>query len=208
MVNEAVRTSLSYLVVWVPLVGGVVVATTWRGQRSLMKDFGLEIVWVDVAWGVAAALVLRSLVPVLEFVAFGTVLAHESTLLTGLSLVDAIALLIAAVLIAPLVEELYFRGLLLRAVLRSRSLARAFKVPPSSAFMAFVAGCVSASFFAAMHLIGETSLSRAFVTGGSALLVGVVVSIFALKTQRLGPGLVTHALFNLLIVLPAMAWWS
>jgi membrane protease YdiL (CAAX protease family) len=74
--------------------------------------------------------------------------------------------------------------------------------------MAFVAGCVSASFFAAMHLIGETSLSRAFVTGGSALLVGAVVSIFALKTQRLGPGLVTHAVFNLLIVLPAMAWWS
>jgi membrane protease YdiL (CAAX protease family) len=207
-VPVAFPTSLSYLVVWIPLLGAVLIASYARGQKSLVRDFGLSFRWADLAWGIGAAILLRSCIPLLEFVAFGTWLRHDSTLTTGLVGPALIAVLVATVVVSPVIEELFFRGLLLRAVSQSPSLARVFRVPVPSAFMTFVAVVVSSVLFAGVHLIGETSLSLAFVAGSSAVLLAIVTALFTVKTHRLGAGIVTHVFFNLLIALPAMGWWA
>ncbi|MGH9062243.1 MAG: lysostaphin resistance A-like protein, partial [Acidimicrobiales bacterium] len=75
---------------------------------------------------------------------------------------------------APLVEELFFRGLLLRALLgRTR---------------APVAMVLSALLFAMAHF-------EAVQFAGLALF-GCVLGYLACRTGRLGPGMAAHAAFN------------
>jgi membrane protease YdiL (CAAX protease family) len=80
---------------------------------------------------------------------------------------------------APLVEELFFRGLLLRSLTR---------------WLGPVAGIVgSALVFGLAHF--------ELLQLPALILFGLILGTFAYRTGRLGPGIVAHAAFNAVTVL-------
>jgi hypothetical protein len=101
-------------------------------------------------------------------------------------------LLVPAVLTivgAPVIEELFFRGVLLRALLE---LCKT-RAPALGVVVAIV---IDGALFGLAHL-GSGDL-WAQLPGLAA--VGVVLATLAVKTGRLGPSIATHAAFNALAV--------
>jgi membrane protease YdiL (CAAX protease family) len=91
---------------------------------------------------------------------------------------------------APVLEELFFRGVLLRALqVLCRTRVAALGVA--------IAVVVDGALFGMAHL-GSGDL-WAQLPGLAA--VGVVLATLAVKTGRLGPSIVTHASFNAVVVL-------
>jgi membrane protease YdiL (CAAX protease family) len=88
---------------------------------------------------------------------------------------DAALLIVATAIMAPLVEELFFRGLLLRSLHRR--------------FGPTAAAVVSAVLFALVH--------RQPLAFPGLMLFGLIAAGLALRTGRLGPSWALHAGFNL-----------
>lgn len=92
----------------------------------------------------------------------------------------------AAVVLAPVVEEIMFRGVLLKALLRR---GEAFAI------------VVSSVVFAAVHLGGlqqDRFWQAAAVTIPPILILGIGLAILTTKTGRLGPAIFLHSGWNLL----------
>jgi membrane protease YdiL (CAAX protease family) len=100
-----------------------------------------------------------------------------------------IAAVVIAAVVAPVTEELTFRGVLLKAMgNRSR---RAIMV-------------VTALVFAGFHILGLDSsrlLEAAAVVLPQLFIVGVALAWVTLRTNRLGPAIFMHSGFNLLAAL-------
>ena len=89
-------------------------------------------------------------------------------------------LILITVIGAPIVEELFFRGLLLRSLRKRR-------IPASAAIL--ICGVVFAGFhFQGAQFAGLT-------------VVGIGLACLAMWTDRLGPGIVAHAVFNAISVI-------
>lgn len=100
-------------------------------------------------------------------------------------------IILATVLGAPIVEELFFRGLTLRVAMRS---------------VGMVAGVIITSLlFGFMHL--QASLAASIYTVSMTAMVGVALALLRIRTGRLGTSIVAHVLFNaggvVLALLPA-----
>lgn len=97
-----------------------------------------------------------------------------------------IAMMAIATFLAPLSEELMFRGVLLRALAhRSRT--------------TILLG--TSVVFALFHVAGTTSSEAAILVFLQILLVGLVLAHLTLRHDRLGPAIFVHAGFNLLATL-------
>lgn len=99
-----------------------------------------------------------------------------------------------AVILAPLMEELFFRGLTLRVV--------------GERFGVVTGVIVSSMFFGLLH--GQGSWESLLYMGATTGVVGAVFAVLVLRTNRLGTSLVAHALFNgsAVIILALRALWS
>ena len=178
---------VTFLIVWVPLLGAVVFAGRRFGHGSLERDAGLRIRWIDVGVGLLVGLVLR-------FAVEG--IAPTGGSQAGLDGQSAppptLALLVAAVgagLVAPVVEELFFRGLLQRGVSGLVRGGRAARIA--------VAVLVSTPLFVLMHLVAVAPgawAAVAITTGLSGLVFGLLAAI----TRRLGASIAAHIVFNAL----------
>lgn len=192
---------LSYLAVWVPLLGAVLIAISFRGKRSLRLDFGARFTWLDVLFGLTLGFFLRSIATLIEIFVYGRPAAGSITL--GPTVYDMwwILLAIAApVLIAPVVEELFFRGLLQRAV--QKASGRSF--PASSHAPAVVAVAVSSLVFAAVHILQTNGSTQMVVVGTSTLILGIGLGTLVAVTGRLGGAIIAHMVFNGLGVLATL----
>lgn len=92
----------------------------------------------------------------------------------------------AAVVLAPLTEELMFRGVLLKAIARR---GRAFAIT------------TTAVAFAAVHVIGldlERPLASAAVVLPPVLILGAILAWVTFRSDRLGPAIFIHSGWNLL----------
>jgi membrane protease YdiL (CAAX protease family) len=166
------------------VVLAVVYVSRLKGQNSLAEDFGFRIRLRD-----AKALLIGAPLEVLLTLALFPILqldphAKNQQLLTDLrSHRDGgtiVLFVIGAVIFAPVVEELLFRGVLLRSLLR--------KVAPATAVL------VSAMVFALVHYLGDPN-TLPFLPALTAL--GVVLAIVALRTGDLSTSIFIHAGFNL-----------
>ena len=86
-------------------------------------------------------------------------------------------LIVVAVIGAPIVEELVYRGLLQGAL--GRTLRQ---------WRGWLAVVLAAALFALVHFLP--------VEYPGLFLIGLVVGVCALRTGRLGMGILTHAAFN------------
>ena len=101
-----------------------------------------------------------------------------------------IAMAAIATFLAPVSEELMFRGVLLRAV--SHRSRRTILL-------------VTSVVFALFHVAGTTSGGAAVLVFLQIFLVGLVLAHLTLRHDRLGPAIFVHAGFNLLTTLVLLA---
>jgi len=169
---------------WLGLAGVSVWACRARGSGSLARDFGLRVGGVlDVLGGLAVGVACQLvLVPVVYAPLVRAIpdLGHKldaparqvAGVAHGAGSVVQLTLLVAVG--APLVEELFFRGLLQRSLRR--------RLGPVWAVV------LSALAFGLAHM--ELIQLPALVA------FGLVLGIMAQRTGRLGPGIFAHMAFN------------
>lgn len=185
--SEDVPTVLASIIGQALGVIAVLALVSWRkGQRSLRLDFGLVVRVRDSGW-LAAGLVLQvAVAPAIKLLSdvYGHPV-HQSVVESfeaagGLELT---LFVVAAVTLAPLAEELLFRGALLRALMRRTS-------PPIAVF-------ASALVFALVHPAFDPRVGS-LVAVPALLLLGLTSGALALRTGDLSCSLLLHSGFNLL----------
>lgn len=170
---------------WVGLAGAPLWASRLSGSGSLVADFGLRFRTPDVLIGAVAGVASQYVLDYLVYLPFQSNhrLIHEvgqpARHIAGLAHGPGVVLLVAVVVVgAPVVEELFFRGLLLRAL--------------SARIGAPWAIGISAVLFGLAHY--EPLQLPVLV------LFGVVLGVLATRTGRLGPSICAHAAFNAVAV--------
>ena len=177
---------------WTGMVGAVVLASRRKGAGRLGDDFGFRARWSDLVLGALVALAVQLLVlPGLAFL-LRPLLGKPEVSGPVRDLLDKaqgpafLGLVVSVAVGAPIVEELFFRGLLLRSLQR--------RMPDG------LAVALSAVAFGLAH--GSTLPADAVVLVMVSLTgFGAVLAVLAIRTGRLGPGMVAHAVFNLFTVL-------
>lgn len=170
---------------WVGLAGAPLWISRVSGSGSLVADFGLRFRLPDPLVGAVAGVGSQY---VLDYLVYLPVQSNRQLIhqvgqparhIAGLAHGGGVVLLVAVVVVgAPVAEELFFRGLLLRA------LAGRIGAP--------WAVLVSAVAFGLAHF--EPLQLPVLV------LFGVILGILATRTGRLGPCICAHAAFNAVAV--------
>ncbi len=164
---------------WVCYGGGPLLTAARRGNGPV-QDLGLTARPRDFASGVAAGLVTQFLIlwalyfPILWFIDDDPSQPARELINSIDGNLDRFLLIVLVTVAAPVVEEVFFRGLLLRALMRR--------------FGPLVAVCVQAAVFAAVHA-QWLQFPGLFVFG---LVAGGLVAV----TGRLGPAVIAHMAFN------------
>lgn len=172
----------------VPLWAGYltmpIVASSRKGN-GLVADFGLRARALDVPLGMAIGVATQLIVVPVIYVPIFWIIGERDVSASARALTDradspvGVVLLILIVVVgAPIVEELFFRGLLLRSL--ENRWGRAWAV------------ALSSLIFGAVHL--EPLQFPALVA------VGVILALLAVRTGRLGPGIFAHIAFNAVAV--------
>ncbi len=175
---------------WTGLLAAVIYASKKRGSGSLRTDFGLyPIALQDLIIGIPVGLLGQLVVIPLLYYPFEHMvpnlsekLSQPAQSITGLG--HGFGLIVLAFFLtvgAPVVEELYFRGLLLG------SLKHRFSRLPDS-LSSFLAAVISAVLFGLAHGEPLQLLGLAFF--------GLILAALRLKFGRLGPGMFAHGAFN------------
>lgn len=172
--------------------GGVWLVCRRRGTGSLRRDVGFAVLlrdWWAVAVGLGIVIgfgAVYSLIDRLDLVKVDNQQVVEDLEKAGGA--ELAALAIVAVLLAPVFEELLFRGLLLRALQR--------RLDPRWAIG------ISGVAFGAIHLL-DPSLGTLIRVPALATF-GVVSSVQAVRTGSLSRSILLHVGFNLPAVLGAV----
>jgi membrane protease YdiL (CAAX protease family) len=184
--REVVATLVLLLVQNAAIVGTLALVASSKGLGSLRRDFGLGFERADLVWvlaGVGVALVAGVLVlPITELA--GLKDSSQEVVKTfehSAGVPEKLGVALGVVLVAPVAEELLFRGALLRSLLRRTS--------PTMAVNA------TAVVFALVHVLGD--LGTGYYVP-AFLLLGIVSGWRAESTGRIGQSVCLHAGFNLL----------
>lgn len=180
------------------LYAGLLAACRWASRRygsgSVRRDFGVVLRRRDLLHAVGYALVARLGIVAVSIVLYAI---HPSLARGNLEGADlrrdvaaAVALAIMAVFVAPLLEELFFRGLLLRAL--------------SATMSDRAAQATQALLFGALHAGAGYGIGNVGVVLTTAV-VGVVLGHVATREGRLGTAVLTHALHNAASLLMVLA---
>lgn len=156
--------------------------------RPVRSDGSTVAAWSGIQLGVkfAVAAVLTALIPWMQH--------HHGGNLTGTGDLGAggIAMLVASgVIVAPIVEEIAFRGVLLNAMMRRLSF--------------WWAAVLSSLLFGALHAPTASALPALPVVVTWTAAFGVVQCILVRHTKRLTPAIFVHAIANLLAIGLALA---
>ena len=181
---------------WTGLWAACWLASRRYGAGSIRRDYGVQIAAKDVSWGLLMSLAARfaGAIAVIPFV-----LADERFVGTNQgvygevrgSVIGFAVFAVIAVVGAPYIEELFFRGLLLRSL--------------SSAMGTGGAIVTQAVLFGLAHfspLLGLANVSVMTVITAAGIVFG-----FTAVKRRVGTSMAAHSFFNMLAVLVAAAMW-
>lgn len=184
-------TAVLQAFLWVGLLGAPLVATRHKGN-GLVRDLGLRFRPTDLPVGIAVGVACQFiLVPLLSY-PWAALLGRDVHELDqpardladkATDPVGVVLLVLIVVIGAPIIEELFFRGLLQRSVARRWGQG--------------IAVASSALVFGLTHF---ELLQFPALTG-----FGVVLGLLAVKTGRLGPSIVAHLSFNAVTVVTLLA---
>ncbi len=170
-----------------------------RRRNASFADLGLEVVPSDgiylffgIGLQIALIILFSPLAFILEPEGSGQALSDLIPDVSGT--VMRTVTVLAMAFLAPIIEELMYRGLLFRIIDRRRG--------------ATAAVYLSALVFTLAHLLGlgtEDPLTGAALLVPQLFVVGVVLARQVRRRGRLGPAIFTHAGFNLVAVLTLLA---
>jgi len=187
--------ALSMIAGWPGFVGWPIIASYWKGQRSLRKDFGLSIAPIDVAWGLlggVVALVISAFGSIVWMLLSGDTAPTNSDILpVRPSVLTALGIFFLVAVCTPVVEELFFRGLFLRSLGRKWGLT--------------VGVVVSSLVFGLFHWSGSSAAQGLFMVGVTASYGAVFALLVVRAGGRLGPSITAHMVVNSIGV--AGAFW-
>jgi uncharacterized protein len=176
------------------IIGWLAVVARRKGLGSLRADFGLTLrpaagSWFrDVKWFFAGVgLQIVALIPTQLLVEIHGSTAKQDVVSTADKArgLEVVLMVLAVALLAPLTEELLFRGALLRSALR--------KTTPDRAVF------ITAAAFGLVHAIGDPSVGT-LVALPAIMLLGVVSGYQAVRTGNLSRSVMLHIGFNALSV--------
>jgi hypothetical protein len=164
------------------------------GPASLASYFppiGWRMVVIAVLSAFAAAVLIGTGLSYLQthhFIDFHTTPGEE--MLVTHDPLSLICVLIFGAIIAPLVEEIYFRGLLLRWLRKRLGL--------------IAAALINAAFFALLHgrFLTHPGLEGLAVTA-ALMIPGLVLVAIAVRANSLRASFITHATYNALLLIGA-----
>jgi membrane protease YdiL (CAAX protease family) len=171
---------------WLGFVGTCVLVSRRRGSGSLRSDFGLGIKRIDLAFGLAgsfAARVISSFAIAPFALAFRHATRPEQSVFDTLlhSWVGWLVLSLVICVGAPVVEELFFRGLVQTRLIGRWGAVRGI--------------IVTSVLFGAAHLINwQGPITFAYALGIAA--AGLVLGAVRYQTGRIGTSMATHMFFN------------
>lgn len=182
----SVELLLTEVALWLPMIGACWFVSRRRGERSLAIDYGLRWRPLDIGLGLAGSIAARSTESI---VLLPIVLLHPHFRVPEVSEFQQftngvsgwIVLALVTCVGAPIVEELFFRGLI-----QTRLVGRYGPV---------VGIGVTSVLFGAAHLIGwagSISLVYALAIAGAGVALGTVRHL----TGRLGTSMTAHGFFN------------
>jgi membrane protease YdiL (CAAX protease family) len=185
-----VYAAVSVLVGYGPSVWWCLHAARRWGSGDVRTDLGLRLRWPDLGWGpliwltaVIAQMVVATLITVFD-IPFTSNTEGIGEL--ELDRTYVVALLVTAVVAAPIVEEMIFRGLMLRGLLSRMS--------------AWLAVGVQGLLFGSVHVDparGMGNLGLVLVLSA----VGIVLGGAAYLLRRIGPTIIAHAILNAVVLI-------
>ncbi len=182
---------------WIGFIGAPWLASRTQGTRHFVRDLGLRFRVIDLV-GIAIGIGGQILVAIM-YAPFQHDI-HDfngpSQKLTGGSHGSGfVVIAIATVVFAPAMEELFFRGLLLKALVR-------LFTPLRGAGRARVAGVVLAVIVDGL-LFGLAHGEWVQLAGLATF--GMILAAVSYRTGRLGMNMVAHATFNLVAIIAIAA---
>lgn len=168
-----------WLGLWAGFLGIPLLASRYKGRNSLAADFGLWARWAD-ALGLAAGAACQLLIlPAMYFVIqrlTGNLDVSRPARELAESVEGAafVIVALAVTFVAPVLEELFYRGLFLRAA--TRRVGSLWAVLGTSTVFGL-------SHFQLVQFPG-------------LFLFGVVLAVLAVRTGRLGASIAAHVAFN------------
>jgi uncharacterized protein len=186
----------SLLGLWIGFGGAPWLASRVRGTGRFVADLGIRFRWIDLA-GILIGVGGQFLVVLLyaPFIKHLHNFDAPTKRLTGGAHGGGFAVIaLFTVLGAPFFEELFFRGLLFRALCRVFT-PSARRAAPVAAVVAAVV--VDGLLFGLAHAEWEQFAGLA--------AFGAILAVVAYRTRRLGMNMVAHATFNLVAVLAILS---
>ena len=178
---------------WFGFIGAPWLASRTQGTRNFVRDLGLRFKWIDLI-GILIGILGQVLVA-LMYAPFQHDIHNfnaPSQKLTGASHgAGFVVIAIATVLLAPAAEELFFRGLLLKGMVR-------LFTPLKAVGGARTAGVVLAVI--ADGLLFGLAHGEWVQLAGLATF-GAILAAVSYRTGRLGMNMVAHASFNLIAII-------
>lgn len=199
--------AVALLFQWAAFVGAPWLTTRLRGHRSLVKDFGLSFRRSDLWWGPLLAwamqIVMTGVSWLVQQTSWDLEGANNTNMVTDQAGLALVLMILAATIGAPITEELFFRGLLLRSFVRSFAKVDYSPVlegvtdhlhPSPASRKRQVWGTIGAVFLSSLAF-GAMHPNHWFLIVQTGLL-GAVFAVVAVRTRRIGLTIVAHMVFN------------
>jgi membrane protease YdiL (CAAX protease family) len=187
----ALTNGLSFLGQFGGWVALMVMVSRRKGRGSLAADFGLSVYRRD-SWVIAAGVALEIGLTILILPLVNLTNGRHQDVVNELDKAHGMQLALIALvagLVAPVCEELLFRGLLLRALRR--------RVSPVGAVT------ISALVFALAHPLLDPSIGTVAVVP-ALFAMGAVSGVLAIRKGNLSMSIFLHIGFNLLTTAAAL----
>ena len=193
------RYEISEWVFYVVVYGGLslVVWGVWRRYRTapFRRNLGVSFRWSDLGWGPLLFIVARMVqigvtLPLIFIPALRRSTSRYSDLMRSQPIGLLVTLFFVGVFVAPVVEELVFRGVFLRSLLTR------VKAPVAAIIQGILFGCYHFAPVLGLYNIVLITANGAF---------GVVFGFVALKRRSLGTGMIAHSLTNASVFLIILA---
>jgi membrane protease YdiL (CAAX protease family) len=187
------------LLFWVALPTqffGMLLALAWvsqrRGSGNFTADFGFSIRLQDTGFILLGMLLLLALAyaltPLAELLgADETPQVTTEAISRVVDLPTQIMIVLTVAVVTPIVEELTFRGLLLRYLEE--------RLTPRRALV------ISAVLFGAFHVLGTSGTAGAVIAMVQTFLAGLVLAYVTQKSGKLSRAIFIHGGFNLITIL-------
>lgn len=176
------KSIIATIVLWVALLAVIV----WAFARS--RPVGLLRFWgTDLVWGLGLGVLLRVCQGWLDVAAGGSGALPTYPAFNGQPLIDPLSDVIAPVVVAPVVEELFFRAVVLV------SIYTLLRRPTGKLVAGLAAALGSTGIFVLAHV-----LAAAPSVGGilGIALLGLVCSALVLLTGRIWGAVFVHVVYN------------